>query len=632
MLTSLRELLRTNSAKLLFAIIVLAMGAWGFSGAFSGIMGDSQIRVAGRKLDAVYLENRVEQYLRNQSQETGKILTPQEAVVNGLVREIYDYEVFRFAHLKYADQIGITTSDDAVINTVQDIEGFLDPSTGTYSPQFAREALANAGMTIAEFERDLRDDLTIETFNSVVSSGIKVPQSMANIDVRYVEERRSVTAILVDGLTDFMEYPTEEDARPYYDENPQEFRQPERRRVDMLILSKGDYFHKVDFDEDELRAYYESVKLSQFSGVAKRKIFEASFSSQEFAKQALGKIAIGTKLANDKNSTYRTRTITEDDFTDEKVASQVFDLNVGPGQIIGPIMIDNVWSIIRIEEVLTPEVIPYSDAKDDLEAQLAEQQSENLYFEAIGRIDDLIGVGMNLRSIADELVVPLISLASFDERGYLATGEQVSPLVSTRGLLEEIFSIRKDYLTDWQNENGIVLIVQLVDIIPAHLPSFEDALEDAKSKLWSKNTKERVETKSNEILARLVSGESTFVSEDSRDPGVHLLKLEEAYTRESIDSSLPITAATNIFFGKEGDIFVTEGGNDLSRLIVRIDSITQPKTNLYGIEMARAASRLKQDLGQDIATATANAVFEKTKFRADRRAITQYESQVMSTQ
>lgn len=633
MLTSLRDLLRTNVAKLLFAVIVLAMGAWGFSGAFSGIMGDSQIRVAGRKLDAPYLEQRVEQYLQNLSQETGQTLTPQEAVSEGIVRQIYDYEVNKFAHLKFAEQIGIASSDDSVISSVQEIEGFHDPSTGKYDPQIARLAVSNAGLTIEEFERDLRDDLTLETLVNVFPSALVTPTALAEMEVAYLNEKRKISVLFVDGSAKpAPPIPTQEEMSQYYLDNPHLFRHPERRLIDLLIVAPADYAHKVNIDDEEIKAYYESVKHAQFGGPPKRKIFEASFSSEESASQTLGRIASGSMLSGADDVTTSTRTVLQTDIEDTRIGNQIFAPNAGKGQIFGPVEINDAWRVIRIEEILLAEPAPYSDVKDTIYEELLNQQALNLYFEAVSKIDDLIGAGMNLRAIANDLGVPIFSLAPFDETGRLLHGETSKFLVSKEGLLEEIFSLRKDYITDWSEEDGQVLIAQLIDIQPSYLPPFEDSELLTMTILLHRKSQESLENAVREIRERIVSGQSTFENEASLNAGVSLFNPDQEYTRESIEKELPLQTATSVFAGAVGDVFISEGPRDGVKLLVRIDSITQPKIDQFGINMARASSRIKQDIGNDIASAMSTAVFEKTKFRPDRRAIIQYETQVMSTQ
>lgn len=633
MLTLLRDLLRTNVAKLLFAVIVLAMGAWGFSGAFSGIMGDSQIRVAGRKLDATHLEQRVEQYLQRRSQDTGETLTPQEAVSQGIVRQIYEAEVDRFAHLKFAQQIGITSTDDSVIKTLQEIEAFQDPSTGQYDPQYARLAVNNAGMTINEFERDLRDDITLETLFNVLPSALVAPTSLAELEVAYLNERRKISVLFVtSGVKPAPPIPTTEELRKYYYDHPHDFRHPERRLVNVLIISPADYAHKVDLDEEEVKAYYESVKHAQFSGPPKRKIFEASFVSEDLANQALGRIASGSLMSNVDGVTTSIRTVSQADIKDTKTANQIFAQNAGKGQIFGPVEIDGAWRVMRIEEIILAEPSPYSEVSDAIHEELLSQQALNLYFEAVGKIDDLIGAGMDLTAIASELGAPIFSMAPVDERGQLIHGETANHLVQKEGLLEEIFSLRKDYLTDWRDENGQVMIVELVDIQPSYLPSFEDSELLTMSVVLIRNDRDRLDQATEEIRNRIVSGESTFQSEAAQSDAVTFFEPDQEYTRETIEQELPLHTATDVFFGEVGDIFITDGGADGTKVMVRIDSITKPNIDQFGIDIARSSSRLREDIGNDIASAMSGAVFEKTKFRADRRAIAQYESQVMTSQ
>ena len=134
MLTLFRNMLRTRLAMLLFLLIIIAMGAWGVTDVFSGGIGNNLAAAGNVKLTEAQLDQEVERELRTATDEQGRALSKAQAAERGLIDQIYQRELFRTSLMAYADKLGATVTNDAILEVIRN-ESAFQSDTGTFDPQ-----------------------------------------------------------------------------------------------------------------------------------------------------------------------------------------------------------------------------------------------------------------------------------------------------------------------------------------------------------------------------------------------------------------------------------------------------------------------------------------------------------------
>lgn len=625
MLTAMREMLRSKFAGILFGIIILSMAVWGVTDIFSGGLGGNIIKAGERTVTAQQLDKRLETYLRNYQQETGELLTRDRALEQGVVDQLFGSEASRIANLGYAQEIGASASIKAAADEVRDIDAFQDPLTGEFSIEQYRATLLNLRLTNAEFETDIRDDLTFETLRGATIAAFEAPELLGKLQANYLTESRTISWFVMsrDSLGEPTP-PTEDEVRAFYDENVQAFSQPERRGVDVVSISTNDFVHQVDLPDDTLRTFYEANIARRFSGPQTRAYTEVIFPSEASAQAAIGALAGGADPATlSSANAVNERAGLRESVADEELAEDLFNQFSLAGSVFGPFQRGNVWVVARLDEITPGEPIPFEDVSEDIRSELANQQAERLYFDAIVKIDDLIGLGMDLEGMASELGAPLLSYAAVDERGMTANGAIMTGDLRQRGLLQEAFDLAVGEQLDAIETDDQIVLGRVRSIEPASTPTFEEVADEARAALAARESNNELERASTAARLRLESGEAAMADEASA-VNADLSAPEQALTRQSFDVGLPRTAIAAVFDAKAGDYIVSVGDTPDDRVIVQVKTVEQADDETLTLLAPVLTTRLQESLLDDVAQALERDVREEIGLEMDQGGLEAY--------
>ncbi len=625
MLTAMREMLRSKFAGLLFGLIIISMAVWGVTDIFSGGLGGNIIKAGDRAVTAQQLDNRLENYLRNYQQETGEVMTRDQALERGVVDQLFASEASRTANLGYAQVIGAQASIKAAADAVREFEAFRDPLTGEFSIEQYRALLRNQRLTNLEFETDIRDDLTFETLLGATTAAFEAPEVLGKLQANYLTESRTVSWFVMsrDALGEPTP-PTDDEVRAFFDENIQAFSQPERRGIDVVSISRDDFVHQAELPDDMLRTFYEANLERRFSGPQTRAYTEVIFPDETSAQSAIGALAGGADPSTLSNvSGVNDRSGLQDSVSDEGLAEELFNQFSLPGSVFGPVQRNNVWVVARLEGITPGEPFPFDDVVDDIRTELANQQAERLYFDAIVKIDDLIGLGMDLEGMAADLGTPLISYAAVDERGMTANGAVVTGDLRQRGLLQQAFDLAAGDQLDAIESDDQVVLARVRDITPASTPEFEEVAEEARAALVARNSSDELERAATAARLRLETGE-TAMADEAAAVSAELSAPDAGLTRQSFEVGLPRGAITAVFDANAGDYIVSPGDTPDERVIVQVRTVERANDETLAMLTPVLTTRLQEELLDDAAQALESDVREEIELEMDRGGLEAY--------
>ncbi|MEL6830925.1 MAG: SurA N-terminal domain-containing protein, partial [Pseudomonadota bacterium] len=206
MLTMIREMLRTRAAGLLFALLIVAMAAWGITDVFSGGLGNNLIGAGNRTLSEQQFDNLVERELQNATDNRGRSLTKEQALDQGLIDQLLQREQLVLALDAYGDRLGITATQEAIRQEIVENSVFQD-TTAVFDPIRYDQLLRDNGFTPAEFEATLESDLTQQRLRQLPPAALQIPSVLSLIEARYQLERRGAIWFILptDAIPDIQE-------------------------------------------------------------------------------------------------------------------------------------------------------------------------------------------------------------------------------------------------------------------------------------------------------------------------------------------------------------------------------------------------------------------------------------------
>lgn len=160
-----------------------------------------------------------------------------------------------------ARKAGITASDEEIQKTILKYPFFLRNGSFVGMEEYSRIVDAVFHMSTDKFEESVGDDLVLQKYNDMLTSGLLVTDKEVEEQYRKNNLTAKIDYVSFDTapLTP-EEQPKPEDARAYYDAHKDEFQTGELRKVQYLLISHQSEKNKVQIPEPKLKEYYEANK------------------------------------------------------------------------------------------------------------------------------------------------------------------------------------------------------------------------------------------------------------------------------------------------------------------------------------------------------------------------------------
>ena len=603
MLTLMRQLLRTKAAGLLFVLLIVAMAAWGVTDVFGGGLGSNLAGAGDRKLSEREFDSTVERILRNQTDDRGRSISKEQALESGLIDQVFQREQLNLLLQAYADQVGIRATQQAVQNDIIATPDFQD-TTGVFDPVQYRGVLDVNGFTTAGYQNNIAREMTIQRLQRVPVAALQIPDALGRIEAAYGSEQRNVSwfTIRQDDLPDIGE-PSEEDIEALYTEAQANLREPERRRISLLRVSPRDFVSQAEVTEEDITAFYEAYKPERYTAPGARVFTEFHFTDETMARAALGRIAGGASASalEGLDSTLR-KTGGADQIAVPRLATQVFGNNALPGGIFGPLQNGDLWTIIRLEEIIPGDVTSLDEVRDDIHNELGEQQALGLFYEALPRLDDLIGTGASLEDIGTDIGVPVLSFDAVDQSGRSESGQRYATLLEAPGLIAAAFNRAEGTKTERFGDDEITWLGRVDAIVPERQPEIDEVRDLIIASWKQRETDQQLQSAAQAIEASLSSGEKTMAELAAENNAV-LQSLPGARTRGTFQANLPNFLIAQVFEARRTGQVLTSPGLAGEMIIAQVTEINRADAEALDAMARDNANRLQNELASDLSQA-----------------------------
>lgn len=375
----------------------------GFMGGTDAVRSGVVATVAGEDIHT----NEVQKAIQRQMQ--GRQISPDMMAfyTSFLVPQVTRQLIQQKEAVYEAHRLGLRVTDDEVRDEMRN-----GPSKATFFPngqwigeQKYEALLQNAGLTVGEFESEMRDGLLTQKLYDTVASSVTV--SPAEVEKAFKEKNTKVKfqyALLDRSTLAKQIKPTDAELKAYFEANQARYQNsiPEKRQVRYFVLSDKDAENKATVTPDKIAQYYtenqnqyrtsDRVRVRHIliktpeagpDGKMDQKAVDAARAkAEDILKQlkAGGNFAeLANKYSQDPGNAgnkggelgWISRGQTVPEF--EKTA---FGQN--PGQISGVVQTSYGFHIIQTEEKQSAGVKPLSEVKGDIEQVLKAQQASAL--------------------------------------------------------------------------------------------------------------------------------------------------------------------------------------------------------------------------------------------------------------
>jgi peptidyl-prolyl cis-trans isomerase D len=240
-----------------FVASLFVFGAAGSRFGGGGETRDSVATVNGETIPIERFQRRYQSYVEAYAQIYRDRFSSEMAERMGLPQQVLGDLVQEALIVQRANAEGLTISDEELNARINAIPIFQE--NGRFVLKRYQEILKRRGYTPSAFEAEIRRELTRAKVETAVRSGVKVSETELEEAFRLRREEVRAAWALVE-LTPILAgvNAADEELTAYLTQHPDEFRQPDRRRVQYVTVNPKDYPGTVT-DADVEKYYTEHV-------------------------------------------------------------------------------------------------------------------------------------------------------------------------------------------------------------------------------------------------------------------------------------------------------------------------------------------------------------------------------------
>jgi peptidyl-prolyl cis-trans isomerase D len=442
-------------------------------------------------------------------------LTPEMAERLGLSQQVINELVTEAVVIQGAATEGIRVSDDELRMTIQQIREFQE--NGRFSRDEYVKVLRQLRLDPAEFEREVRRQLVRRKMENLVKQGVKV--SDEEVREAYAQRHERVRAVWASAdlkPTMATVQVADADIEPYVKAHQPQFSQPERRKLQYVIVSPGKTAPTVS--DAEVEAYYkehgsefEEPKRLRIAHVLVRVPPVGGSEAENAAKAKVEDVIKRARAGEDFGKL--AREVSED----KASAVQGGDLGfVGPGELVAPFeqaafalkkgeISDAVrtpfgYHAIRVLEVREGGKTPLKDAAPKIKEALIAQKSERATQARAEEAKTALAAAKDFGAEAKRL-----GLESRDVT--FGRGDTIPEAGRDAQLEDSIFSLAVGGVSAPLKTPGGYAVIRVVQQLPAGVPPVAEIRDRVVEAIKRERAEQQVMDKARALIATLGRGE-----------------------------------------------------------------------------------------------------------------------------
>ena len=414
---------------LAYAVIVplsLVFVAWGAYGLVNLSVGGSNY-AAEANGSKISLEDARNTWLRQQSmwqQRLGGADLPAE-LRNSLQDQVLEALIRNALLTQRTHDLGYRVSHDELREAVQGEPAFQ--VDGQYSPDAAKAALAQAGVSLEAYEQQLRTEVQrMQLEGGIRASDFLTPSELARLS-DLEQQEREVRYIRLPAAQ-FRDAANIDDAavEAYYKAHQSQYMTPESAKLQFAELRLEALAAQQSVSEADLHAAYDKSRsrlevpekrhARHILITAKDDAAAQALAQQVLAQAKAGKdfAALAKQYSQDPASAQNGGDLGWADRSSfvKPFADALFGMSVG--QITGPVKTQFGYHIIRLDEVQSGKTKTFEEARPELEAQVRRERATDRFGEIQEQLQSRLGGGTaDLAALAQEFHLQQGEVADF---------------------------------------------------------------------------------------------------------------------------------------------------------------------------------------------------------------------------
>ncbi len=399
---------------------------------------------------------------------------------------------------------------ETIAEAVRNDPGLKGPD-GKFDSAKYNQYLRDVGLSERAFIAQQRNVYLRQQLQYSLIDGLTPPKALvqAILDTK-AETREIAYYTLPPAAAGEIPPPSDEALKTFFNARKSEWRAPEYRSFDALLITPATLAKPDSVTDDEARAFYEKEKATKYTVPEKRNLQQIVFPSEAEADEAGAKVKAGTSFED----IAKARKLADADLNlGEVTKAGVFDPAVAEAAfalpkdgVSAPVKGRFGYVLVKALSITPGSVKPFDEVRGAIKEQIAASRAVDQVQSLHDKIEDARGNGKSLAEAASSVGMTVRTYDGVDREDRNAAGAKVD-LVDKDLLLPAVFAsdIGVDDEPIPTKDNGF-LWFSVIRIDPAHDRTFEE-VKDKTASVWrAEETAKRLAETASQAVKKLDAG------------------------------------------------------------------------------------------------------------------------------
>lgn len=580
MLTTTRRFAKSWVAAVIIGLLIVGLAIVGVTDVFRFDFGNHVIKAGDREVSQQQFARIVDNLNERNAQMSGQRFTNQELVDSGQHLQILEGLAGEESLFAWVYRVGVRPAAELVANQLRAQQAFFDPVTGRWDEQTYAARLAEAGLTPAQYEQTLRDQIAAEHYVAAVAAGLRLPRVYGALEAAYTQETRSGRWVLLDPSSVTVPAPTDAQLTDLLNQFADQVREPETRVVTLVRFTPGQAASQVTVSSEDIQRRFDFARDSL--GTPETRSFvtltapNAQVAGQIVQRLRAGETpqTVGESLSIEPVS-YDARPRSA--VADPRVAAAAFGLSAG--QVSDPVQGELGLVVIKMNTVTPGRQATLEENRAEIEQQLRLEQARVRVSENVERYVQLREGGASMEEAARQTGGDIVTVPPFSEQGMLPNGQ---PLGAPEVLYQTAFDTAQGQESDIVDAgNDEYFAIRVDEVRPARMPTVDELRAELTQAWRQRETQRLLQERANAIAGRVRGGED--IAAAAQAEGLSLV------TREGVgrdagegENAVPQGVLEGLFGQGRGQVFSGPADREGRFAVGVVDQVRAPTAAVAG--------------------------------------------------
>jgi peptidyl-prolyl cis-trans isomerase D len=624
MLLQFRKMSRGFIASIILGLVGLAMVAFLIPQSGISMPGSANlVQIGGRTVTPAQLTRELELTLRGE-RANGRNVSREEAIDAGLHLRLLEGIIGRRAFDNYAQKIGVSASDAQVGERIRAIPAVMNPVTRQFDRTAYDAFLQQLQYNRAEFENDMRGDITREMLMQSLVAGVRAPSSFGAIGLAYQAETRVVSIAEAPlSAAGTIPPPTQAQLETFWEESQESLRVPEFRALTLVYARPQDFVARVNIPETRLQEEFDARRAA-LTQPERRTFVRISAQTEAQANDAAARLgrgepadavaaALSLQAARGENQARA-------EVTDANVAAAVFEMRAGaaPRVVRGSL---TPWAVVQVQAVTPPVEPSLAAMRDELRQAIAIDEAGSLLNTAINSFEDARASGTPVAEAARQSGLGVISIPAVEASGHDAQGNEIEALAGMEELVTTAFATDEGEATDFAPVGDADVIISVDSVTPSFVRPLDDVRPQLTEVWIGRERARRLRDMSQDVMEAVRGGQSFAAA--ARANRFNMLVSSQQIDRRMAAQIPARGLAGQIFADQQGAVVADARADGQAMLVAIVEQINRVDPAEHPQEVEATRLQLQQTLGESFAAALQDEIIRRANPRRNERLINQ---------